>query len=70
LRRQGHKQAANGGPILRSSGAGGAIGDIGTHAFHLLEYISGLEGDGDQRDVCAAWCQGADSTTIAMHLCA
>jgi predicted dehydrogenase len=25
------------------SGAGGAIGDIGTHAFHLLEYISGLE---------------------------
>ena len=25
------------------SGLGGAIGDIGTHAFHLLEYISGLE---------------------------
>lgn len=25
------------------SGAGGAIGDIGTHAFHLLEYISGLK---------------------------
>jgi predicted dehydrogenase len=22
---------------------GGAIGDIGTHAFHLLEYISGLQ---------------------------
>jgi predicted dehydrogenase len=25
------------------SGPGGAIGDIGTHAFHLLEYVSGLE---------------------------
>jgi len=25
------------------SGGGGAIGDIGTHAFHLLEYVSGLE---------------------------
>ena len=25
------------------SGAGGAIGDIGTHAFHLLEYTSGLK---------------------------
>ena len=25
------------------SGAGGAIGDIGTHAFHLLEYVSGLQ---------------------------
>jgi predicted dehydrogenase len=25
------------------SGPGGAIGDIGTHAFHLLEYVSGLK---------------------------
>jgi len=25
------------------SGKGGAIGDIGTHAFHLLEYVSGLQ---------------------------
>jgi predicted dehydrogenase len=25
------------------NGPGGAIGDIGTHAFHLLEYVSGLE---------------------------
>jgi predicted dehydrogenase len=25
------------------SGPGGCIGDIGTHAFHLLEYITGLE---------------------------
>jgi len=25
------------------SGPGGAIGDIGTHAFHLVEYVTGLE---------------------------
>jgi predicted dehydrogenase len=38
----GNKQAAwRGDPA--QSGKGGAIGDIGTHAFHLLEYISGLE---------------------------
>ena len=27
----------------KRSGAGGSIGDIGTHAFHLLEYVSGLQ---------------------------
>ena len=27
----------------KRSGAGGSIGDIGTHAFHLLEYVSGLD---------------------------
>ena len=32
-----------GGPILRRTGRAAAIGDIGTHAFHLLEYISGLQ---------------------------
>jgi predicted dehydrogenase len=38
----GHKQAAwRSDPA--QSGLGGAIGDIGTHAFHLLEYISGLQ---------------------------
>lgn len=38
----GNKQAAwRGDPA--QSGKGGSIGDIGTHAFHLLEYISGLE---------------------------
>src|ERR1700678_157874 len=25
------------------SGPGGAIGDIGTHAFHLVEYVTGLQ---------------------------
>jgi predicted dehydrogenase len=38
----GHKQAEWRSDPARS-GLGGAIGDIGTHAFHLLEYVSGLE---------------------------
>lgn len=38
----GQKQAAwRADPAL--SGPGGCIGDIGTHAFHLLEYVTGLE---------------------------
>jgi predicted dehydrogenase len=38
----GHKQASwRADPA--QNGLGGAIGDIGTHAFHLLEYVSGLE---------------------------
>lgn len=37
----GHKQAAwRADPA--QNGPGGSIGDIGTHAFHLLEYVSGL----------------------------
>ncbi|HTV26699.1 MAG TPA: Gfo/Idh/MocA family oxidoreductase [Xanthobacteraceae bacterium] len=38
----GHKQAEWRTDPARS-GPGGAIGDIGTHAFHLLEYVSGLK---------------------------
>lgn len=42
LESTGQKQAAwRTDPAM--SGLGGAIGDIGTHAFHLLEYISGLQ---------------------------
>jgi len=38
----GQKQAAwRSDPAL--SGPGGCIGDIGTHAFHLVEYVTGLE---------------------------
>jgi predicted dehydrogenase len=38
----GQKQAAwRSDPVL--SGPGGCIGDIGVHAFHLLEYVTGLE---------------------------
>ncbi len=42
LETTGHKQAAWRTDPARS-GPGGSIGDIGTHAFHLLEYISGLQ---------------------------
>ena len=42
LEATGHKQAEWRTDPKRS-GAGGSIGDIGTHAFHLLEYISGLQ---------------------------
>jgi predicted dehydrogenase len=38
----GHKQAEWRADPARN-GMGGAIGDIGTHAFHLLEYVSGLQ---------------------------
>jgi predicted dehydrogenase len=37
----GHKQAAwRSDPAL--NGPGGCIGDIGVHAFHMLEYVTGL----------------------------
>jgi predicted dehydrogenase len=42
LETTGHKQAEWRADPARS-GHGGAIGDIGTHAFHLLEYVSGLK---------------------------
>jgi predicted dehydrogenase len=42
LEATGQKQAAWRSDPARS-GMGGAIGDIGTHAFHLLEYVSGLK---------------------------
>ena len=46
----GQKQAAwRSDPAL--NGPGGCIGDIGTHAFHLVEYVTGLEGD---RPECGA----------------
>jgi predicted dehydrogenase len=38
----GHKQAEWRADPARS-GKGGSIGDIGTHAFHLVEYVSGLK---------------------------
>jgi predicted dehydrogenase len=42
LETTGHKQAEwRSDP--KQSGLGGAIGDIGTHAFNLLEYVSGHE---------------------------
>ncbi|UWZ82878.1 Gfo/Idh/MocA family protein [Occallatibacter riparius] len=42
LEETGQKQASwRADPKI--SGPGGCIGDIGTHAFHLLEYITGLD---------------------------
>ena len=42
LEASGQKQAAwRSDPTL--NGPGGCIGDIGTHAFHLLEYVTGLK---------------------------
>ena len=38
----GHKQAEWRVDPAKS-GPGGAIGDIGTHAFHLVEYVTGLD---------------------------
>ena len=48
LETTGHKQAAWRSDPARS-GLGGAIGDIGVHAFNLLEYVSGRRGDRDLR---------------------
>jgi len=42
VEKTGHKQAAwRSDPAL--NGPGGCIGDIGTHAFHLVEYVTGLQ---------------------------
>ena len=48
LEATGQKQAAWRTDPARS-GAGGAIGDIGTHAHHLAAFVTGLELD----EVCA-----------------
>jgi predicted dehydrogenase len=42
LERTGHKQAAWRADPERA-GPAGALGDIGTHAFHLAQFVSGLE---------------------------
>ena len=44
----GHKQAEWRADPARS-GAGGCIGDIGTHAYNLADFITGLE----VREICA-----------------
>src|SRR5207302_5085579 len=42
LEKTGQKQAGwRVDPAL--SGPGGCIGDIGTHGFHLIEYVTGLQ---------------------------
>ena len=44
LEQQGHKQAEWRTDPVRS-GAGGCLGDIGTHAYHLAQYVTGLKLD-------------------------
>jgi predicted dehydrogenase len=44
LEQQGHKQAEWRTDPVRS-GAGGCLGDIGTHAYHLAQYVTGLRLD-------------------------
>jgi predicted dehydrogenase len=42
VERTGHKQAEwRANPVL--NGVGGCIGDIGTHAFHMVEYVTGID---------------------------
>ena len=42
LERMGHKQATWRADPARN-GVGGCIADIGTHAFHLVEYVTGID---------------------------
>ena len=52
IERDGQKQAAwRTDP--KQAGKGGAIGDIGTHAFHLAEFITGLEASSRLADLDA-----------------
>jgi predicted dehydrogenase len=51
LEKQGHKQAEWRTDPARS-GAGGCLGDIGTHAYHLAQYVSGLRLDQLCADLC------------------
>jgi predicted dehydrogenase len=50
LEHSGNKQASWRTDPARS-GQGGALGDIGTHAFHLAEFVSGLEVESLAADV-------------------
>jgi predicted dehydrogenase len=66
VERTGHKQAEwRANPAF--NGAGGCIGDIGTHAFHLVEYVTGIDVTA-MNATCAAWCPDGSSTTTAMRM--
>ncbi len=67
-RSSGQKQAAwRTDPA--QSGAGGAIGDIGTHAFNLAEFITGETRSARCWPICRASCPGAGSTTMRRSCC-
>ncbi|MBE7209526.1 MAG: Gfo/Idh/MocA family oxidoreductase [Gluconacetobacter diazotrophicus] len=52
IEKQGHAQAAWRVDPARS-GAGGCVGDIGTHAFHLAAYTTGLQAEAICADLSA-----------------
>ncbi len=66
LEQSGQKQAAwRADPAL--NGPGGCIGDIGTHAFHLVEYVTGMDVtalDGTLRSVVAGRRVDDDCTAL------
>jgi predicted dehydrogenase len=67
LERTGHKQAAWRSDPARS-GIGGAVGDIGVHAFNLLEYVTHLQVNtlcSDVRTVVAGRALDDDATVLA-----
>ena len=65
---EGQKQAAWRTDPARA-GTGGSIGDIGTHAFHLAEFISGLEAKSllAELDTFVAGRSLDDNANILLH---
>ncbi len=53
----------------KRSGAGGALGDIGTHAYNLADYVTGLELTELAADL-TSFGAGAGSTTMRRSCCA
>jgi predicted dehydrogenase len=67
VERTGHKQASWRADPARS-GIGGAVGDIGVHAFNLLEYVTGLSVESlcsDVRTIVAGRMLDDDATVLA-----
>ena len=59
-----------GAPIRRAPGAGGSTGDIGTHAFNLASFVTGLTARGAGRRPAVLRARAAASTTTATCCCA
>ncbi len=53
----------------KRSGAGGALGDIGTHAFNLADYVTGLDLAELSADL-TSFGEGGRSTTTSRSCCA
>ena len=68
LEKTGQKQAAWRTDPKRS-GAGGCVGDIGTHAYQLLCDVSGLAAMSSPPTSRPSW-RAASSTTTCMSCCA